>query len=127
MKGSTHFLQNAFNLNYLFPGKMQKRATILILSICIHTFGFCQIKDTSLNCRIAKDILIKKYKKEKTGGWILLISGAAVTSVGIIVTKNNSLSGAVIEIDGVSLMLSSIPCFIASTLHKNKAVQNVKL
>jgi hypothetical protein len=101
---------------------MKRRILLLVLIFFLVSKTNAQIRDSSINKnKVNADLLFKKANKAKTGGIILLLTGAAITTTGLIVSKNNSLSGAAIEIIGVATALLSVPAFIGSAHYKKKA------
>lgn len=77
---------------------------------------------------------LKKSKRQKTTGWILLGGGVATTFVGIGVasselisgslsgSSNNSSAADVVLLTGLAAMIGSIPVFISAHKNKRRAV-----
>jgi len=106
---------------------------ILLLILSINVFS----QQTTPTDPTVKTDYLKKSKNQKTAAWILLGSGFALTTTGMIIgissaaeeifgaftnEKSNSFEvGAVLFYTGLASMLGSIPLFIASSKNKNKA------
>jgi len=81
-----------------------------------------------------KNLYLKKSKSQKTTAWVLLGTGAAAITTGLIVSgtaSNNDdinsgydqlATGGVVAIIGTAACLSSIPFFIASAKNKRRAM-----
>lgn len=107
----------------------------LLVSLSLFMFIYCsytQQIDPQKKMLTNTDYL-KKSKRQKTGAWILLGSGAALTTTGILVGSDNAaeeiLTGnskgfdaaVIIWVSGMVCMVSSIPLFIAAGKNKRKA------
>ena len=82
-----------------------------------------------------KDYYLEKSKKQKTAGWILLGSGAALSISGLIIIGSEASTldlesdaikaGEVMNYIGLAAMVGSIPLFIASGRNRRKAAASV--
>jgi hypothetical protein len=90
--------------------------------------SYCQ-QSSPLPTQTSRDYL-KKSKKQKRAGWIMLGSGAAMLAVGIPLMETadeglgglgQGIGGFALMIGGGALMLTSVPFFIASSKNKKRA------
>ena len=81
--------------------------------------------------RIRQTDYLEKSRNQKTGAWILLGGGAALTVIGIVSFKRNfevmgdsesGLGEAILTGVGVGAMAGSIPLFISSAKNKRRAM-----
>lgn len=105
------------------------KKTIMIISL------FCFVlQSVGQDSRIlSNDVYLKKSKKQKRTGWIMLGSGAAMIAVGVPLMAHGQrqegfmgglgeeLGGLALTAGGGALSLSSIPVFIASSRNKRKS------
>ena len=105
-------------LNY---NKMKKYFSILLLlAIGFNSFGQ-QIKNQEQ--KLPADYL-EKSKRQKTTGFILLGSGAAVFTGGAIAMQHSQSKGEnelPFLVGGLAMSIASIPFFISSAGNKHKA------
>ena len=78
-----------------------------------------------------KDYYAAKAKRQRSGGRVMLIGGAALVGGGFLIGNRNestfddAATGAVIGALGAGLMIGSIPVFIAAGKNRKKAVAGV--
>lgn len=95
---------------------------LMLLLFTVSTYGQ-QIP----NAEFSKEYYLEKSKKQKTTGWVMLASGAAVTIVGVIGfsstdwDESSSDAYAFMTLGGPLISLGSIPFFISSGSNAKKA------
>ena len=113
-----------------------KKIIVFLLLLTISSVSFSQVVNPG-PALTNKDYL-QKAKRQNTTAWILLGSGFALTSAGIITgingvtneiigafngEKSNTLEvGAVLFYTGLASMIASIPLFIAFSKNKKRAL-----
>ena len=111
--------------NNLILTEMKKFITLLTLFlIMVNIHGQQNLKQNP-----TKDFFLQKSKNQKTAGWVLLLSGTAMTVGGSIAFNNSWDSDSYkttdiygfITLGGVVADLASIPFFISSGINKRKA------
>ncbi len=119
--------------------KIISLAMLLIVSATLFS------QQTTPSQPLTHEDYLKKSKKQKTAGWILLGGGTLLTTIGLVVGMNETEDilyanifepnapssnddgtlAAVLTIGGVLAMAGSIPLFIASGKNKKKAAASV--
>ena len=127
-----------------------RKIILYILLLAISATTFCQ--STPSHIPAVKTDYMKKSKNQKTGAWILLGGGFALTTTSIVMASSkvtedyvNVIAGVftsepapqndytaenILLITGTASMLASIPFFIASKKNKRKAMDisaNIKM
>jgi hypothetical protein len=118
--------------------KIISLAMLLIVSACLFS------QQATPSQPLTHEDYLKKSKNQKTAGWILLGSGALLTTIGVVVGMNeaedivvdifdpyaspsndDATLATVLTIGGVLAMAGSIPLFIASGKNKKKSAASV--
>lgn len=108
---------------------MKKLAWILVM-LAISNASWGQM--IAQNTRIEQPDYLQKSRNQKTGAWILLGGGAALTVVGIVAFDRNfevlsdnesGLGEAILTGVGICSMAGSIPLFVSAAKNKKKAMQ----
>lgn len=113
-----------------------KKNFLFVLVLSVSATTFCQ--QTQPKTSLTRENYLQKAKKQNATAWVLLGSGFAVTSAGIITGINgtadefagiftgensNTLEvGGVMIYTGLAAMAGSIPFFIASSRNKKRAM-----
>lgn len=110
----------------------------IIVFALLLTFSVSSFSQTNEPAPMLKADYLKKARNQKTTAWILLCSGAVISSTGLIVEATEataylltlpgdpepeptSNTGGVLMITGAVIMASSIPFFGASAKNKKMA------
>ncbi len=112
-----------------------KQILLSFLLLSLVATCFAQYADTTKHI-LATDYL-KKSKKQKTAGWILLGGGTLITGIGVVVGAATAVgeliygesksvtAGEILIPVGLLSMAGSIPLFIASGKNRRKAAASV--
>lgn len=105
------------------------KTTIIILLFTVTvSHAFSQIDAQT------KEYYVTKSHYQKTAAWVMLGSGTALTTLGVTISKantinhplgnssNNNVEGTTITVIGVASVLGSIPVFIRAAQNKNAAL-----
>lgn len=109
-----------------------KTLIVSLLACVIFSKSFCQ--ETQTTSPVNGQDYLQKSRNQKTGAWVLLGAGAALTAGGLIWFSNeldlfnsdndsNEDIAVIVSGVGVAAMGGSIPLFIASARNKKKALQ----
>jgi hypothetical protein len=106
----------------------------VLLIVAFNSFS----QQTQVTQPISRDEYMKKSKKQKTAGWVLLAGGTAIWITGLIILENTIVydlggifngnnqsfnSGSVVFASGLIIAAGSIPFFIISAHNKHKAMR----
>ena len=95
-------------------------STILLLFLAFSVFSQEIVKN--------REYFSAKSKRQRSGGGVMLIGGAALIGAGFLIgdrkesSFDDAATGAILGGVGVLLMVGSVPVFIASSKNKRKAV-----
>lgn len=104
---------------------MKKNIFLVLLLL----FTLKTLSQTVQNAEFTKEYYLQKSKSQKTGAWVLLSAGAAITVVGVVGfsstfddwSDNSTDTYGYLMIAGPLIGLGSIPLFISSGNNARKA------
>jgi len=106
-----------------------KRITFFVVGLSLSFYSFAQ-QITDRPAKGTYEYHFAKQKSNRTAGWVLLSGGLLLGVTGVAIdlgnmfdpSKKDDKTGQIVSYTGITAMIGSIPCFIASGKHKRKAL-----